>query len=177
MSDRKFALHDSSLDTFAAAIDRIKSRQKVLKKLQVQKGVSVDSQQVQERATAKSGYNGVFNTATTNGRNLSPRSRIADVQYLVAEYENRQRDARSEINDLKQTVADRDEALKNLRIKDDLLKDQLCRDLTEQKLKIQKLEQINARLSKKLEVKMKDEQKQKYQLDDRTKIKNKMLMV
>ena len=123
MSDRKFALHDSSLDT-AAAIDRIKQTESS-EEVTSTEGSSVDSKQVQERATAKSGYNGVFNTATTNGRNLSPRSRIADVQHLVAEYENRQRDARSEINDLKQTVADRDEALKNLGIKDDLLKDQL----------------------------------------------------
>ena len=49
MSDRKPALDASSLDTFAAAIDRIKNRQKVLKKFQVQKEVSVDSQQVQEK--------------------------------------------------------------------------------------------------------------------------------
>ena len=41
--------------------------------------------------------------------------------------------------------------------------------MTEQKLKIQKVRANQRRVVQKLEAKMKDEQKQKYQLDDRTK--------
>ena len=59
---------------------------------------------LEEKTTVESGYNGIFNTAIINGRNSSPRSGVADVQYLVAEYKNRLRDATTEINDLKFSI-------------------------------------------------------------------------